>query len=267
MRNGVTRRDWLRLVGTLAILSGCAGRSSWVPVRPDPDADTGNVGEANLAKAPHRPSRYVVAADPLVIHSDCEISSEAPMIREARSLQFGLTAAGLPVPEEPVHIYLFDSEPEFLVYAMFRIPGFTDRRAFFVQTPERLEVYAFVSDELPVDLRHEVTHGYLHAANPGIALWLDEGLAEYAEVPANQRGRHPEHEQTLRRLTSEPLQWMSETELEREIAVLARMNEPATMTALDYARCWRVVRQLFQTESGRQKLRELLRPENQKSEK
>ena len=43
------------------------------------------------------------------------------------------------------------------------------------------------------DLRHEVAHGYLHAVVPNLPLWLDEGLAEYFEVPRGLDGVNRPH--------------------------------------------------------------------------
>ena len=69
-----------------------------------------------------------------------------------------------------------------------RYPDFPKRRAFFVETDTQLAVYAQWGDRVAEDLRHEVAHGYLHAIVPSIPLWLDEGLAEYFEVPRGQNG-------------------------------------------------------------------------------
>ena len=53
-------------------------------------------------------------------------------------------------------------------------------------------VYAYRHDGSAVDLRHECTHALLHARLPMVPLWLDEGLAKYFEVPAEQRAfDHP----------------------------------------------------------------------------
>jgi hypothetical protein len=46
---------------------------------------------------------------------------------------------------------------------------------------------------MEVDLRHEGTHALLHATLPVVPLWLDEGLAEYFEVPASERTSHYSH--------------------------------------------------------------------------
>ena len=48
-------------------------------------------------------------------------------------------------------------------------------------------VFAYQSEQLPVDLRHECTHALLHAALTEVPIWLDEGLAEYFEQPTDRR--------------------------------------------------------------------------------
>ncbi len=62
-----------------------------------------------------------------------------------------------------------------------------DRRALYVKRGGRGRVYVYASPQLAVDLRHECTHAFLHAALPETPLWLDEGLAEYFEPPAAER--------------------------------------------------------------------------------
>ena len=55
----------------------------------------------------------------------------------------------------------------------------------------RAAVYAYRHPELPIDLRHECTHALLHANLPMVPLWLDEGLAEYFEMPEAERRVRP----------------------------------------------------------------------------
>ena len=72
-----------------------------------------------------------------------------------------------------------------------------DRRAFFVSDFDRLNVYAWWGDNVGDDLRHEVTHGYLHSTLQEIPLWLDEGIAEYFEVPRGDGGVNRAHVELL----------------------------------------------------------------------
>jgi hypothetical protein len=48
-------------------------------------------------------------------------------------------------------------------------------------------VFAYRSDEFEIDVRHEGTHALLHADLDMVPLWLDEGLAEYFEIPYDER--------------------------------------------------------------------------------
>ena len=60
-----------------------------------------------------------------------------------------------------------------------------------METDTRLTVYAYWGDRVAEDLRHEVTHGYLHTMVPHVPLWLDEGLAQLADTsgrPVTSRG-------------------------------------------------------------------------------
>ena len=54
-------------------------------------------------------------------------------------------------------------------------------------------MYAYRQPRLVEDLRHEGTHALLHASIGDLPLWLDEGLAEYFEVPDDRRGLNAEH--------------------------------------------------------------------------
>ena len=68
------------------------------------------------------------------------------------------------------------------------LSGVSHRRAFFVETDTQLSVYAQWGDRVAEDLRHEVTHGYLHAVVPNVPLWIDEGLAEFLRGSARSTG-------------------------------------------------------------------------------
>jgi hypothetical protein len=54
-------------------------------------------------------------------------------------------------------------------------------------------VFAFQGNDFEIDVRHECTHALLHAWLPDVPLWLDEGLAEYFEVPRGKRAEHNPH--------------------------------------------------------------------------
>ena len=107
------------------------------------------------------------------------------------------TTLGLPPSEEKIHVYLFHDAATYSQILARKFPMVPNRRAFFVETDTRLDVYAHWSDRVAEDLRHEVAHGYLHSSVPAIPLWLDEGLAEYFEVPRSLDGLNRPHLQLL----------------------------------------------------------------------
>ena len=85
----------------------------------------------------------------------------------------------LPRSDEPIHVYLFENPERFQGFMRLHYPKFPDRRAFFVKTDTQLTVYAQWGDRMAEDLRHEVTHAYVHAAAPE----AKGAAAEKAEQP------------------------------------------------------------------------------------
>ena len=90
------------------------------------------------------------------------------------------------------------------------------------------------------DLRHEVTHAYLHAVVPNMPQWLDEGIAKYYEVPRGQRGlNRPLLDRLAARIEHE--HWQPD---------LRRLEQfPATynMTQDDYAEAWAWIHLLMES--------------------
>jgi hypothetical protein len=110
------------------------------------------------------------------------------------------------------------------------------RRAFFVAQPrtgvnntEDLLVYTYWGDRVREDLRHELTHALLHSVLKNVPLWLDEGLAEYFELPPEKHGINFHHLEMARR-GKEPLK----ANLDR----LEQLSEVAQMTPAEYRESW-----------------------------
>ncbi len=179
----------------------------------------------------------------LVIHSDFPLPAEHRLVEELAARRRDLSRQlGLPMSGEPIHVYLFEDARRFEDYIRLYHPGFPPRRAYFLETDARLEVFAQWGDHVAEDLRHEVTHGYLHAVVPSIPLWLDEGLAEYAEVPRGRQGLNRPHVERL--LTAwQRGEWRPD---------LARLEsfDPARddMTQTDYAESWAWTHLLLQSQ-------------------
>ncbi|OHB79159.1 MAG: hypothetical protein A2W31_18440 [Planctomycetes bacterium RBG_16_64_10] len=91
-------------------------------------------------------------------------------------------------------------------------------------------MFAYRHQELSVDLRHECTHALLHSALDVVPLWLDEGLAEYFEVPAQQRVYDHPH---LARL-----KWNMRLGIIPPLASLENKQKLEEMGALEYRFSW-----------------------------
>lgn len=135
------------------------------------------------------PEEHTVRAENLVLVSDFQLSNNDPLVRELIDLREQvMTTLNLPEPRRDVMVYLFSDEQSYREYLDQVHPGLPDRRAYFVGTKQELAVYTYWGSRIQEDLRHEATHGILHASLAGVPLWLDEGLAEYFEVPSTPIG-------------------------------------------------------------------------------
>jgi len=178
------------------------------------------------------PDRYSLVRGQLVIHSDFALAAQHRLLEELTARRFDLARRlALPLSDERIHVYLFQDADRFFAFLGWRHPQFPRRRAFFVETDTRLVVYAHWGDRVAEDLRHEITHAYLHAVVPDVPLWLDEGLAEYFEVPRGREGVHRAH---LERLATRLRQGDWRPDLRR----LEQFNSAFEMDQDDYAESW-----------------------------
>jgi hypothetical protein len=187
------------------------------------------------------PGQYQTVRDQLVLFSDFPLATHHRLVEELILRRADLCRhLDLPVSDEPISIYLFGGEQEYSAFMRVRFPTLPPRRAFFVETDTQLTVYAQWGDRISEDLRHEVTHGYLHAVVPNLPLWLDEGLAEYYETP---RGRLGLNEQHLEWFRQQGGQWVP------NLPRLEQLSPSANMTAADYAEAWAWVHFLLQSQA------------------
>lgn len=135
------------------------------------------------------PGRHSVRADQLVVLSDFKLPSSHPLIQDLVKLRSQVSESlQLPLKTEDVTVYLFSDELAYHQYIQTAHPGLPPRRAYFIATPKELAVYTYWGDRIQEDLRHEYTHGLLHACLQTVPLWFDEGLAEYFEVAGPEPG-------------------------------------------------------------------------------
>ena len=145
------------------------------------------------------PAQHSVSTDHLTVLSDFRIPRDHTLVRELERLRSQISSElELPEQSETVTIYLFEDEPSYRRYLEATWPGLPPRRAYFVGTSRELAVYSFWGERIQEDLRHEYTHGILHACLKEVPLWLDEGLAEYFEVPGDPPGTvNPDYARNL----------------------------------------------------------------------
>jgi len=232
------------LVAALPLLVlGCAHVatvSSWDARLPAP---LGLGGDASSL-----PSRTNLVAGQLVIHADFPLAGHHRLVRELEEMRTDVSQElGLPISDETVHLYLFENPARYEAFAAARFPGFPARRAFFVETDTTLSVFAAWQDRVAEDLRHETTHGYVHAVVPAIPLWLDEGVAEYFEIPRSTQGRHEAH---LAHLSGRILEGTWQPSLPR----LEALETAGAMSQDHYAEAWCWVHWLLSTTPERRTL-------------
>ncbi len=208
----------------------------------------GGCRSIRTVQKPMTPFEYRLVREQLVLHSDFPLPEQHRLIDEISAQRDRLSnKLELATTDEPIHVYLFAEDEAYYDFLAQRFPGFPPRRAIFVETDVQLAVYAHWGDHVAEDLRHEVCHGYLHAAVPRLPLWLDEGLAEYFEVGRGQHGVNRPHVELLHQQKTAG-QW------EPNMTRLEGLTSAADMTQQDYAEAWAWVHFLLESNDDKSKL-------------
>ena len=164
-------------------------------------------------------------------HSTFELEPYAALFAELADLETDLAATlGVVRVREPIHVYLFSTKSVYQQYVKQYFPDVPYRRALFVKNRGPGMVFAYLNDDFAIDLRHESTHAVLHASLPMVPLWLDEGLAEYFEVPRNERSGDNPHLRTIR--------WASRLGRAPDLNVLEAKGSLSAMDRSDYRDSW-----------------------------
>ncbi len=168
---------------------------------------------------------------PFVCRGEFSLDEWDGLLQELTQIERDLVAyLRVPPAQEPIEIYLFRSKKSYVRYLKRYLPNVPYRRALYVKTEGPGRVFTYRSRQLAIDLRHECTHALLHAALPMVPLWLDEGLAEYFEVPSAKRAFGNPHLESLRwnlRLGSVP-----------RLGKLENKGAVADMNWADYRYAW-----------------------------
>lgn len=232
----------------LLVAGGCvhlSQSSTW-----DPTELAANAPERFIAwsQSDDLPSRTELEVGQLVIHADFPLPGQHRIVRDLEALRVDVSQTlGLPISDEPVHLYLFENPQRYEAFVARHFPGFPTRRAFFVETDTTLSVFAAWQDRFAEDLRHETTHGYVHAVVPSVPLWLDEGVAEYFELPRGEQGVHAAH---VAHLAGRLLEGTWRPDLERLEAITAA----GELSQDHYAEAWCWTHWLLHTGPERRRL-------------
>lgn len=170
-------------------------------------------------------------AGPFVCRADFSLADYDPLLGELAQLQVELVRVlGIAPAAERIELYLFKRESDYRHYLAAYFPEVPYRRALYVKRGGPGVVLAFRSGQLATDLRHECTHALLHAVLPMVPLWLDEGLAEFFEVPPEDRAFGNPHLARIR--------WNVRFGIRTPISQLEKKGSVGEMGGVDYRDSW-----------------------------
>jgi hypothetical protein len=122
------------------------------------------------------------------IHSDIDLPKDEPLLGELGNIEGEVSRLlAIPTADQPIHVVLFGNAKEYGRYIKEYYPTVPERRALFIQGRGPGMLFAHWHADVRTDIRHEVVHGLLNGKSSPLPLWLDEGLAEYFEVPEPSR--------------------------------------------------------------------------------
>ncbi|MBI3410687.1 MAG: DUF1570 domain-containing protein [Planctomycetes bacterium] len=210
----------------LLALAGCVAGCQVLPLSLG-GGDKPEVVAGMPSKHSHRVSQFIFFAD-------FEIQKNLPIFRELGNLREQVyKELQLPPSSNMIQVFLFEDKERYERFMQLKYPGLPQRRAFFVAQPRRpggseeLYVYTYWGDRIQQDLRHELTHALLHSVLKDVPLWLDEGLAEYFEMPPGWNGINYSHLEQLR-------QSGAKIDLDR----LEQLGDVKEMNAPEYRESW-----------------------------
>lgn len=136
---------------------------------------------------------------PFQCHASFPLGNLDSLFQELSSLELELQRTlAVPPAAQSIDVFLLEDKKRHQELLSQLFPQVPYRRALYVQRGGRGSVYAYRHSEVAVDLRHECTHALLHTNLAMVPLWLDEGLAEYFEMPAQLRAFDHPHFKKLR---------------------------------------------------------------------
>jgi hypothetical protein len=222
----------------LALLGGCNSLKLNSTTPPPPAEGTFRDKTDPPTAAPVQsaslPSKYSVRKSQFVFYADFKLNADDALFTELESLRETVyRELQLPPSNTLIQVYLFEDRDRYDRFMKAGYPDLPRRRAFFVAQPravggvDELLVYTFKGDRIRQDLRHELTHAVLHSTLKDVPLWLDEGLAEFFELPPASDGLNAQHLEQLRK-----------TQFTPNLSRLERMHQVVDMSPAEYREAW-----------------------------
>jgi len=220
----IGQRGWIAMTG-LVLLASC---QSFPLLNGTPEP------AAKVEKDGGMPGKHSSRVSQFVFYYDFDLPKTNTLFAELTTLRENLyKELQIPPSNTLIQVYLFEDRAKYETYMKGKYPDLPKRRAFFVAQPRRLGgsddllVYTSWGERVQQDLRHELTHALLHSALKDVPLWLDEGLAEYFEMPPSWNGVNYQHLEAMRVATTK-------FDLDR----LERLADVQQMTPAEYREAW-----------------------------
>jgi len=196
------------------------------------------------------PGKNAIRVSQYVFYCDFDLKQDSPLFVELGELREQVyRELQLPPANNVIQVFLFEDFERYRDFMKARYPELPGRRAFFIAQPHRaggaeeLLVYTYWGPHLQQDRRHELTHALLHSVLKEVPLWLDEGLAEYFELPPNQRGVNRMHLEELRKGPMQP-----------DLSRLERLTDVAEMKQPEYRESWAWVHLMLRSNPSARKV-------------
>ncbi len=180
------------------------------------------------------PGKHSFRLGQFIFLADFEIRKDHPLFKDLAGLREQVNRdLRLPTSHREVWVYLFEDKVRYEKFMQSKYRDLPIRRAFFVVQPRRLggvedlNVYTYLGDKIQQDLRHELTHALLHCVLKNVPIWLDEGLAEYFELPPAQRGVNGKH-----------VEHLQQTKARFDLDRLEKLQNVHQMTPDEYRESW-----------------------------
>jgi hypothetical protein len=101
--------------------------------------------------------------------------------------------------QRTIEVRLFLKKRDYKSHVGKRIPHGERHPALFVKGPDVSWIYIYAQPDFFKNLRHECAHALLHNSLYVLPLWLDEGLAQYLELPTQRAANEHAHLAIIRR--------------------------------------------------------------------